>query len=197
MRGARARTIITAITVVAAAAGAHAQSAPQSVDLTVMGSVERICVLASPQVNVGGSTNIGQVAGSTVVIADLSDADTMTTKAADFTAEFSGMCNFRHQITVSSDRGGLWREPAGAPAAGFANGVPYRATVDWGGSEATLLAGATGESQVQQQMTIDLPALGSVALHFHIDQSATNAGSGVPLVAGTYDDTIRVTLGPL
>jgi len=196
MRGANARIAVLLAAAIAAAAGARAQSGPQTGQITVTGSVDRMCIMANPQVNLGASTNIGQASGGTVTIADLSDDQQMTTKSTDFYVTLSGMCNYSHLLTISSDRGGLWREPAGLATGGFANGVPYRATVDWGGSETVLLASAAGEGQVQQTLSVDQPVVGGVLLHFHIDQSATNAGSGVPLVAGNYDDTIRLTLGP-
>lgn len=179
------------------AAPALAQSAPQSAEVTVTGSVDRLCVLSGPQVNLGGAVNVGQVSGNTVTIADLSDDQQMTTKAADFTVSFPGMCNFTHQITISSDRGGLWRAPAGARPPGFANGVPYRATVDWAGSEMVLHAAASSEGQIQEQLEVDEPSWGDVEMRIHIDQGASNAGTGAPLEAGSYEDTIRITLGPL
>ncbi len=196
MRGETAR-IAVLLTAFAAAATVCAQAANPSDDLTITGSVDRVCVLDNPQVSLGNSTNVGQVAGSTVTIADLSDEQQMTTKATDFDVALSGMCNFNNRLTVSSDRGGLWREPAGFSASGFANGVPYRAVVDWGGGETSLIAGATAEGEIQQTLETDQPAQGDVRLHFHIDQGATNAGAGMPLEAGQYGDTIRVTLGPL
>lgn len=193
----RASARVLAIAVAIGSGGAAcAQSVPQSATIAVTASVDRKCTLANPQIDLGQTTNIGQVSGSTVRIADLSD-DQMSTKVTDFTAEVAGMCNASHQLTVSSDRGGLWRDPAGLRSNGFANGVPYRATISWGGEQAILRANASGEGQVQQTLSVDQPAGGSVQIQFHIDQSATNVGVGAPLIAGTYDDTIRVTMGPL
>lgn len=172
-----------------------AQATSQHADITVTGSVVRMCILAAPQVNLGSATNIGSVSGATVHIADLS-GDDMTTRATNFSAQLSAMCNFSHQIVVSSDRGGLWRSPVGAGAPGFALGVPYSATVRWNGAEATLRATAASESTQQQTLTAAFPASGDIAIDFHVDQAATNAGSGTPLVSGTYTDTIRITMGP-
>lgn len=172
-----------------------AQSASQHADIAVTGSVGRMCVMVAPRVDVGASTNLGTVSGSAVRIAELSD-EQMTTRATNFTARLSAMCNVSHQLIISSDRGGLWRSPTGATIPGFANGVPYRAKVTWNGAQSTLTANAAGESPVQQTLNADAPGSGDIDVEFHIDQAATNAGSGAPLVAGSYTDTIRVTMGP-
>jgi hypothetical protein len=186
-----------AAVIVAALGGlsASAQSTSEQTVLSVTGSVDRMCILASPQVNVGAATNIGSVSGATVHIADLSNED-MTTRATNFTAQLGAMCNLGHQIVISSDRGGLWRSPAGLAIDGFASGVPYSATVSWSGAQAVLRATAASESSLQQTLAVDNPAVGDIELTFHIDQSATNGGSGLPLVSGSYSDVIRITMEP-
>lgn len=187
--------LVVSVAFAAVLGGASAQSASERVDIAVTGSVGRMCILAAPQVDIGASTNVGTVSGSAVRIADLSD-DQMTTRATNFTARLSAMCNVSHQVVISSDRGGLWRSPAGTSVTGFANGVPYRAKVTWNGAQTTLSATAASEAPMQQTMNVDTPGTGDVDVEFHIDQAATNAGSGSPLVAGSYSDTIRVTMGP-
>lgn len=187
---------ITGLLLAALATVGLARAQPLSATMTITASVERLCILGEPQINSGNTTNIGSVSGSTVAIANLSDEQDLTTKATDFDVTFSGMCNYGHRLTLSSDRGGLWRNPAGVSPSGFANGVPYRAVVDWANSQVTLLATASTEGAVEQPLDIADAASGDVTVHFHIDQNATNAGSGAPLLAGTYQDIIRLTLGP-
>jgi len=178
-----------------AGAMAFAQATPQVSDITVTGSVDQMCILGDPAVNVGGATNVGSVTGPTIAIANLSDEQDLTTKSTDFDVTLSGMCNTSHTITISSDRGGLWRQPAGLTRAGFANGVPYRATVDWASLVLTLSAPASGEGEIDQSLDVSTPNVGDLTMHFHIDQNASNAGAGAPLVAGSYRDVIRLTIG--
>jgi hypothetical protein len=173
-----------------------ARAQPVSATVTITASVDQLCILGSPQINSGNATNLGTVSGSTISIANLSDEQDLTTKATNFDVTFSGTCNYGHRLTLSSDRGGLWRNPAGLSSDGFANGVPYSAVVDWASSETTLVANAASEGEIDQILDVADPATGDITVHFHIDQNATNAGSGAPLLAGTYQDIIRLTLGP-
>jgi hypothetical protein len=175
---------------------AYAQSVPVEATITVLGSVSQVCTLGPPQVNVSGSTNLGQVTGNTVKIANLSDDTSFTTKATDFDITMPAICNFNHRIVLSSDRGGLFRTVAAGPHAGFADGVPYLATLGWATDTETLNAPAASIGEIQQPMTVDHPAFGDVTVHVVIDQGATNLGAGAPLVAGAYEDILRVTVGP-
>lgn len=187
------RTVCLVLASVAMAGPLRAQVTPAVV--RAIGSVDELCTLAAPQVNIGGASNIGSVAGSTVNIADLSDDQTLSTKATDFDVRFAAMCNFDHRVTVSSDRGGLWLQGSTARPAGFADAVPYQAAFTWADGNQTLQANAASEGEIDSAFDVNHPAFGDIVIHVHVDQGATNAGSGAPLVAGTYEDILRVTLG--
>jgi hypothetical protein len=186
-------TVFLSLALIAVAGPSRAQAVPAIV--RVIGSADELCALAAPQVNVGGANNIGSVAGSTVSIADLSDDQTLSTKATDFDVRFAAMCNFDHKVTVSSDHGGLWLQGGATPPAGFADAVPYQAAFTWADGNQILQANATSESEIAAALDVNRPAFGDITIHVHVDQGATNAGSGAPLVAGTYEDILRVTLG--
>jgi hypothetical protein len=193
MKGGR---FFAAIAFIAAVCGLGALApAAEQASIAVTGSVERMCILNAPQFNSSASTNIASSSGSEVRIANLSNDD-MTTQATRFTAQLAAMCNVSHLLTVTSDRGGLWRDPAGAAPDGFANAVPYRAKISWNGSQETLSANAQSEGEAAQSLAIDQPGTGDIDIEFSIDQGATNAGTGAPLLAGSYNDTLRVTMVP-
>jgi hypothetical protein len=187
------RTLFSSLALIAMAGSSRAQIAPAIV--RAVGSANELCALAAPQVNVGGASNVGSVAGSTVSIADLSDDQTLSTKATDFDVRFAALCNFDHRVTVSSDRGGLWLQGGSAPPTGFADAVPYQVAFTWADGSQALQADAASEGEVDAALDVNRPAFGDIVLHVHVDQGATNAGSGAPLVAGTYEDILRVTLG--
>jgi hypothetical protein len=174
---------------------AFAQQAPQPAVIDVTGAADELCALAAPQVNIGGASNIGSVSGSTVTIAELSDDQTLSSKATDFDVSFAAMCNFDHKVTISSDRGGLWLQGATTAPSGFANAVPYQADFTWAGETGALSVNAASEGEIDRPLIVNKPAFGDIVIHFHVDQGATNAGSGAPLVAGVYEDILRVTLG--
>ena len=187
------RTVFSGLVLIAMVGSSRAQVTPAVV--RAIGSADELCTLAAPQVNVGGANNIGSVAGSTVNIADLSDDQTLSTKATDFDVRFAAMCNFDHRIAISSDRGGLWLQGGTTRPAGFADAVPYQAAFTWADGNQTLQANAASESEIDAAFDVNRPAFGDIVIHVHVDQGATNAGSGAPLVAGTYEDILRVTLG--
>jgi hypothetical protein len=186
--------VFLGLAMIALALPARAQTALQAT-VRAIGAADELCTLAAPQVNLGAASNIGSVAGSTVTIADLSDDQTLSTKATDFDIRFAAMCNFDHRVTISSDRGGLWLLGGTAPPAGFAGAVPYQAALTWADESQTLQADAASESEIDAPLDVNRPAFGDIVIHFHVDQGATNAGSGAPLIAGTYEDILRVTLG--
>jgi len=187
--------VVSSLALTAAAPSCRAQATPEQAIVRAIGSADQLCTLAAPQVNVGGANNIGSVAGSTVSIADLSDDQTLSTRATDFDVSFAAMCNFDHRVTLSSDRGGLWLQGVAAPPAGFADAVPYQASLVWADGSQILQANAASEGEIDSALDVNRPAYGDIVIHVHVDQGATNAGSGAPLVAGAYEDILRVTLG--
>jgi hypothetical protein len=184
------------VAAMAAAGSAHAQSQPLPATILVDGFADQVCIVGAPEIDVTGATNIGQVSGNTVKIANLSDEQDFTTKATDFDIVLPAACNFLHRVVLSSDRGGLWRTTIGGAHAGFADGVPYLATLGWADLSSTLSAPAASLGEIDRSLDVDRPAFGDVTVHIRIDQGATNAGAGAPLVAGAYEDVLRVTVGP-
>lgn len=164
--------------------------------LTAQGQTPKLCTLGEPQVNQGGATNLGAVTGASVDIAQLAEPTTLRTKATAFDINFDAVCNYVHKVTISSDNGGLFRATLGSPRPGFANGVPYQATVDWADEETVMLAPAASVGQTSQTLTVGNPAAGTLTVKFRIDAGASNGAANTPLMAGPYRDTLRVTLGP-
>jgi hypothetical protein len=179
----------------AAGAAAAQQAAPPTV--SVSGQAARLCRIGAPKVQVGSAVNLGAVDGQTINISSLADSATLSTKAISFDIDFDALCNFSHAVQLSSDRGGLWRVATGAASsATFADGVPYHATLVWAGTQSTLEASAASVAPKTQVLDVNSPAGGALVVQFRVDSGATDKGAGVPLAAGTYQDTLTVTLGP-
>ncbi|HZZ86871.1 MAG TPA: hypothetical protein VFE13_00925, partial [Caulobacteraceae bacterium] len=126
-------------------------------------------------------------------IAQLTD-ERLTTRATTFDITFDASCNAAHRVTITSERGGLRRDDIGGSHPGFADGVPYRTRFDWANGEATLLAPAQSLSEISQNLDVGVPAAGSLVLHVSIDAGATNLVTNSPLIAGAYNDTLRVVM---
>ena len=179
-----------------AALGAAASAAPAPATVSVTGEASRLCLIGSPKVQVGSSVNLATVNGHTISIASLADSQTLSTRATSFDIDFNALCNFAHSVQLSSDRGGLWRLSTGQVATAFADGVPYHATLEWGGSSTTLEATAVSVTPMTDVLDVNTPAGGALVMQFRVDPGATDKGAGAPLAAGVYQDTITVTLGP-
>lgn len=177
-----------------ASGAACAQTATGQV--TVTGGADRLCAIGAPRVQAGSSTNLGVVTGQTIDIAHLADSQTFSTRATSFDIDFTAECNFSHKVELSSDRGGLWRIATGQVASAFAEGVPYHAILEWDGAQSTLEATASSVVALDQTLEINAPAHGPLVVQFRVDPGATDKGAGAPLAAGTYQDTLTVTLGP-
>ena len=173
-----------------------AWGAPASVIVTTIGHASRLCLIGSPKVQIGTAVNLANVTGQTIDIASLSDSQTLSTKATSFDIDFNALCNFSHSVQLSSDRGGLWRLATGHVAEAFADGVPYHATLEWGGASTTLEATALSVTPMNDVLRVNSPAGGALVVQFRVDPGATDKGLGAPLAAGVYQDTITVTLGP-
>lgn len=163
----------------------------------VEGDAPRFCAVGTPTLSTTVNNNIRSLTGGVVTIDTLADPTTLTTRAAQFGILLDAVCNYAHRLTITSENNGLWRDPvAGVTPAGFAGAIPYRATVDWAGDETILDAEAESRREQAETALVSLPYAGNVLIDVAITAGATNKATNTPLLAGTYRDTIRVTIEP-
>jgi len=166
--------------------------------MTVTGNAPQICAVQNPVVGAGALVNFRSLNGSTLQIDQLADPKTLATSAALADIRFAAVCNYPHRITLESDNNGLWRggSAGSTPPPGFADGVPYTATLIWGPVNSRFEADATGRRINQSSVPVDEATAGDIEIHLAIQAGASNLRANAPLIAGVYTDTLRVTVEP-
>ena len=186
---------ITALSVVALTIGLAAPAMAQQVqDVTLLGSADRLCALSAPELGVGPLENFSVPSGSVYSVEQLADPTTLTTRAARMTLSMDAMCNGVHRLIISSENSGLWRRGAPTSSSGFGTGVPYRLNLAWADENPSLTADASIRQAREWLILVGRPNAGTIELEFEIDAGATNAGTGAPMVAGSYADVLTLTV---
>lgn len=170
-----------------------AQTAPPSV-LPVVGEVRELCLLGDPQVQAAGSENLGVTSGETITLESLVDNE-LQSRATRFDIQMPALCNTPHRVVVRSDNGGLWNAGATVADDSFGVAVPYSLVLNWNGQSRELNAPAVSQAPVDMRVPVEQAAGDTLTLEFAIEAGASNAGSNIPLAAGVYRDTIRVSIG--
>jgi hypothetical protein len=162
--------------------------------VNVTGDAIQMCTLGQPEQGTGALTNFDTPSGTVFAITSLTDAETLSTRAANITLSMAAMCNTLHRVVIASDNNGLWRSGPGSTPGGFGSAVPYRANLIWADQEYELTADSDQRLQVEEQMLVGRPNMGEMLIEFRINAGATNAGVGAPLLSGEYSDVLRITV---
>ncbi|MFL6845711.1 MAG: hypothetical protein ACJ8ER_12610 [Allosphingosinicella sp.] len=180
------------------AAAAAQVVAPVTRSVPVIASTPAVCAIREPNVAAGGQINFRGLNGNLLQIDHLVDPATLAVAAASVDVTFEAVCNYPHRIRVEAQNNGLWRssERPPAPPPGFAYAVPYRATIDWGLEHGRLEADAKVRRIAERSITVDHPTSGEINLRLEIEAGASNVQGHAPLLAGSYGDTLRITLEP-
>ena len=135
----------------------------------------------------------GTVSSGIITISQMIDDATATLKPATIALSIRGLCNIPHNLTLASSRGALVSENASLEVQGtFLKKVHYRAIAQWGPATATLLAdGGSASPTVSHDMA--LAHVGDLTIDITVD--GANNDLTVPVVAGTYSDTLAVRIG--
>ncbi len=175
-----------------------AEVAPVTRSVPVIASAPAVCAMREPVVAAGGQINFRGINGNTLQIDHLVDPATLAAAAASVDVTFDAVCNYPHRIRVEAQNNGLWRtsERPAAPPPGFAYAVPYRATIDWGLEHGRLEADAKMRRIAERSIAVDQPTSGEIRLRLEIEAGASNVQAHAPLLAGSYGDTLRITLEP-
>jgi len=176
---------------------AAAQTASEVRPFDVTGQVPGTCTLGAPRLG-GAQANFRGINGNSLPIDQLVDSTTLSTRPASTEISFDAVCAFPHLLRVESQNNGLWRtgERSGGAPEGFGDAVPYRATLLWASQTLALFADARLRRMSESTLFVSDTATGTLQLRLEIDAGATNHRANAPLVAGTYGDTLRITLEP-
>lgn len=189
-----------ALLVASLALPAAAQTPSSSVTSAfgVNANVPGICTIGAPLLRAGRQINFRGLNGNTLQIDRMVDPATLSTGAASAEVQFDAICTFPHRLKVETQNNGLWQtgERTLQPPEGFGNAIPYRADVTWANRTVRLTADAGVRRIADSSMAVDASGLGEILMRLEIDAGATNERANAPLLAGTYGDTIRITLEP-
>lgn len=178
---------------VAVPAGVWAQSATQNVSLTA--SVPKFCKYDSVS-SFTGTINIGSTSyntsSSTVEISAGANATGIMQDWA-FTFNAQATCNFASTIQLTSLGGGLRPSPVPPISAGtFLDKLDYTANGRWSSSAAAALTTVGAAGSVSSSLRpVGAASSGNVT----VDVGAV-VNTTAPLLAGTYSDTLRITISP-
>jgi hypothetical protein len=194
----RAGAVMAGMAATALAAGAAGAATTSPQVMTVAGNAPQICAVQNPVVGEGALINFRSLNGTTLQIDQLADPKTLATSAAVADVRFSAVCNYPHRITLESDNNGLWRggSAGSTPPSGFADGVPYTASLVWGQVTDKLEADATSRRINDKVIPVGQATAGDIQIRVAIQAGATNLSANAPLIAGVYSDTLRVTVEP-
>ena len=175
---------------------ASAQATP--LDFTVDGSAPRVCAVQNPVLAPGALINFRGLSGNALQIDQLADSRTFATLSAAADVSFAAVCNYPHRIILESQNNGLWRGGAigSAVPTGFADGVPYTASLTWGPVSNSFFVDATSRRISHLSTAVGQPTAGEIKIHLAIQAGASNLTANAPLIAGIYSDTLRVTVEP-
>ncbi len=187
-----------AILGVSAAGPATAQQQEDSRTMSVIGSTPEVCSIDLGQIQAGGLVNIAGLDGDTLRIEQLTDPQTLAARPASATINFDAVCNFPHQLRIESANNGLWPTDSRISSApqGFAFALPYVASIDWGYVNGNLATDAKVRRIVDSRAAVNEPTAGDLQLRIDIAPGASNVEIGAPVLAGIYQDTLRIYLEP-
>lgn len=148
--------------------------------------------IAFQGVTQGGASVTGSINYGTT----LADPVTANARASTINLDVSAYCNYAsHSVTISSLNGGLVGDNQSATVGTFHRRITYDATLNWNGAIATL--DATGDKTSNQITaassgnTVIGPAVNGVAQLRIVTDADT-----VPLLQGTYADTLTIRFSP-
>ncbi len=201
---------VTAAALVLSAGAAAAQNVPAEVTLT--GSAERLCTLPAAWSFVsqnGGAASSG-FSGTTWTIPSSALANNVSNAVTgdDFAIRVrgTGFCNASHTIQLRSSRGGLVAGDPAAPApTGFAKRRSMTYAAHWsgnGGPDSRNPFGPSADFEPttagQQSLPANYMVSGALAPPgnriFDIRLGMRRGALTTPLIAGSYTDTVTVTI---
>lgn len=164
----------------------------QSVDtglrpVEIVGTAAPACLMRAPQDASGVNANFRNIDGSTgeIRIVEMVNPQTALPRNTVLNLAFPIICNSAHLLRVQSNNGGLRRlgsNERNQGRGGFAEFMPYSLSAAWAGQNRSQSSDVAGGLQINS-------ANGGAGT---VDVGFAMAAGNVPLIAGTYTDTITV-----
>jgi hypothetical protein len=178
------RYAFSATVAVAALCGsqaANAQAAQQDINITA--TVTKACTV--------NNVAVGTPVGTAVIPVSL--AGVVNTAAIVPTGSpFANVaCNAPSNLQLTSLSGGV--KNATAPASGFTNIIDYTASATWNAVTATVNTSTVATAVAAEAGTAQAVATANSG---NLTVSITPIANALPLIVGSYSDTLRVTLTP-
>ncbi|MBT3072169.1 hypothetical protein KKP04_15045 [Rhodomicrobium sp. Az07] len=182
-----ASTLLLAAGFCVTQATAQSASSSASTSFQIKGVAPQVCQLPGQAAPSGAASN-ATYSSNMVTIESLIDNSTAFVKSSSLTLKFDkAMCNYEAFLSLSSQNRGMTSTDAKQATAGeFLSKVDYTVTADWGSIHDLILD--TSQQSTAQLQTAGANS-GTLTLTF-----ATKNGN-VPLVNGTYTDTVAVQIG--
>ncbi len=181
----RAVAAITAVALLALPAGrATAQTATQDINITAT-------VLAACTIN-NVATGITPPVATDIPISTAGAV--VTTPITAIGSPFTNVaCNAPSNLRLTSLRGGVAPAVIGVPPTGFTNIINYQAAATWNSTTANVDTATPATAGTAEPGAI-VPV--ATANSGDLTVVITPLPNTLPLVTGTYTDTLRVTLTP-
>jgi hypothetical protein len=180
---------ILAVALAAAPAAASAQTADGGAgqSIYVTGEAPAACVLRAPRLDAttGAVFQSGGERAGTIDFTQLVDPQTSIARAASVSLALPVTCTGAHTLSVRALGGGLRQAEPATAAQGFRDRLAYRLSAEWAGQRAA----ASSESAIE--IKTSNAASGELSLAVNV------AEGGLPLVSGTYGDSIVIELLPV
>lgn len=164
----------------------------QSINLTA--NVPKFCQFTSVP-GFSGTINASGVAilGTSTVNIDTASSSSGVMNDFAFTFTANATCNSPSKFHLTSLGNGLKPSPSPGVASGvFLNHIDYQASGKWNGGAASALTTTGGAGPIMSNDRLQATA---VAGQVTVDVTAL-LNTSAPLLAGTYTDTLRLSLEP-
>lgn len=170
-------------------AGSARAADSASGELQLRGTAPRVCQMPDPTAVNSGNASVQSM---TVTVNSLVNQQDSTIQAWQASLNYAGvMCNYSATLSLRSLRGGMKIVgPAVQPVGGtFLTQVDYTATAKWGNLPDLILNTASNGTE---PVSVLSPGPNKADLLININ----TPGSTVPLVEGSFQDTLIIKVGP-
>ena len=174
----------------------------QITDASLAGTVSPTCTISPMTQFSADGANLGGGATSTAATVNLTGLANATTAMYEpgvaITLNFTGMCNYVHNVGVQTTTGNLKAVTAAnaqvASSLDFIKTLDYAATINWGNKVGSLSADGTAMKKSPNRVVTGSYS-GTGSLVISITDPSAAAIATQPLIAGTWSDTLTLKIG--
>ena len=171
---------------------AHADSSQASMEFTIEGTAEKVCIMPEPSVMT--SDNVS-VIGQNIKIDTLINDEDATLNTASVQLKFPEvMCNYPAKVSIESTHGGLIRPDPGAAqtqtgSGEFKDRIDYRVSGSWGSLQLPQFSTEGVSERYSESVEADGANKADMIVTLSVD------GQDIPVLTGNYTDNIVVQVG--